>query len=112
MWNEKHHNKSHKDINARWTKKNNEIFYGYKNHTKVDTKSKFINTFVVTSASVHDSQATDDLLNENDEGKELYADDAYTRENQEQTIAKYKNIPHIRYNQKYSFLLIVLLFKC
>jgi IS5 family transposase len=50
---------------------------------QVYTKSKFINTYVVTSASVHDSQTTDDLLNENDEGQELYADSAYTGENQE-----------------------------
>ena len=92
LWNDKPHKKSHKDIDARWTKKNNETFYGYKNHAKVDAKSKFINTFVVTSASVHDSQATDDLLNENDEGQELYADSAYTGETQEETIASYKMI--------------------
>lgn len=90
LWKDKPHKKSHKDIDARWTKKNNENFYGYKNHAKVDTKSKFINTYAVTSASVHDSQATDDLLNENDEGQELYADSAYTGENQEETIASYK----------------------
>lgn len=90
LWNDKPHKKSHKDIDARWTKKNNETFYGYKNHAKVDTKSKFINTFVVSSASVHDSQATDDLLDEKDEGQELYADSAYTGENQEQIIAKHK----------------------
>jgi len=92
LWNDKPHKKSHKDIDARWTKKNNETFYGYKNHAKVDTKSKFINTYVVTSASVHDSQATDDLLNENDEGQELYADSAYTGDNQEKTIAKHKMV--------------------
>lgn len=92
LWNEKPHKKSHKDIDARWTKKNNETFYGYKNHAKVDTKSKFINTFVVTSASVHDSQATDGLLTEKDKGQELYADSAYTGEIQEKTIAKHKMI--------------------
>ncbi len=41
-------------------------------------KSKFINTFVVTSASIHDSQATEDLLTEKDKRQELYADSAYT----------------------------------
>ena len=92
LWNDKPHKKSHKDIDARWTKKNNENFYGYKNHAKVDAKSKFINTFVVTSASVHDSQATDDLLDERDEGQELYADSAYIGENQEATITKHKMI--------------------
>ena len=32
----------------------------------------------------------DDLLNENDEGQDLHADSAYTGEEQEKTIAKYK----------------------
>ena len=90
LWNDRPHKKSHKDIDARWTKKNNETFYGYKNHAKVDTKSKFINTFSVTDASVHDSQALDDLLNENDQGQDLHADSAYVGEEQEKTIAKYK----------------------
>jgi len=38
LWNDKSHKKSHKDIDARWTNNNNENFYGYKNHAKVDTK--------------------------------------------------------------------------
>ena len=90
MWNDKPHKKRHKDIDARWTKKNNETFFGYKNHAKVGIKRKFINTFAVTDASVHDSQALDDLLNENDEGQDLYADSAYTGVEQEKTIAKYE----------------------
>lgn len=95
LWNDKPHKKSHKDIDARWTKKNNQTYYGYKNHTKVDIKSKFINTFVVTSASVHDSQAIDDLLNQDDQGQELYADSAYIGKKQEETIAKHKMIKKV-----------------
>ena len=64
LWNDNPHKKSHKDIDARWTKKNGETFYGYKNHAKVDTKSKFIKKYVVTDASVHDSQPLDELLDE------------------------------------------------
>ena len=90
LWNDEPHKKSHKDIDARWTKKNNETFYGYKNHAKVDTKSKFINTYCVTDASVHDSQALGNLLDENDEGQTLHADSAYTGEDQEATIVDYK----------------------
>jgi len=90
LWNDIPNKKKHKDIDARWTRKNGEKFYGYKNHTKVDKKSKFINTYAVTDASVHDSQALDDLLNEKDKGQDLYADSAYTGENQEKTISKYK----------------------
>lgn len=90
LWNDKPHKKSHKDIDARWTKKNNENHYGYKNHAKVDAKSKFINSYIVTDASVHDSQALDALLNEKDKGQPLYADSAYTGEDQERVISKHK----------------------
>lgn len=90
LWNDQPNKKCHKDIDARWTKKNNETFYGYKNHAKVDVKSKFIDTYTVTDASVHDSQALEALLVEEDEGQNLYADSAYTGEEQEKTIQKYK----------------------
>lgn len=47
----------HKDTNTRWTKKNNETHYGYKNHVMVYKNTKFIKKSVVTDALVHDSQA-------------------------------------------------------
>jgi len=56
----------------------------------VDTKSKFIDNYEVTDASVHDSQPLDDLLSEEDEGQDFYADSAYTGEEQEKVIDKYK----------------------
>lgn len=90
LWNDKPHKKSHKDIDARWTTKNGEKFYGYKNHAKVDNKGKFIKKYTVTNAAVHDSQALDDLLDEEDKGQDLYADSAYTGEKQEETISKYE----------------------
>ena len=62
----------------------------------MDSKSKFINTFLVTDASVHDPQALDNLLDKNDKGQSLYADSVYTGEKQEKVIRKYrlKNIVH------------------
>ena len=90
LWNDKPNKKKHKDIDARWTGKNGETFYGYKNHAKVDTKSKFINKYLVTDASVHDSQALDDLLEEKDKEQKLHEDSAYTGEEQEKSIAKYE----------------------
>jgi len=90
LWNDKPNKKKHKDIDARWTKKNGETFYGYKNHAKVDTKSKFIDKYEVTDASVHDSQVLDDLLTEKDAGQDFHADSAYTGEEQEKIIDKYK----------------------
>tara|TARA_B100000315_G_scaffold66452_1_gene60386 strand:- start:166 stop:1212 length:1047 start_codon:yes stop_codon:yes gene_type:complete len=90
LWNDKPNKKKHKDIDARWTKKNGETFYGYKNHAKVDNRSKFINTYTVTDASVHDSQALDDLLDEKDKDQDLHADSAYTGEEQDKIVAKYE----------------------
>jgi IS5 family transposase len=90
LWKDEPNKKRHKDIDARWTKKNKETFYGYKNHIKIDKKSKIINTFVVTDASVHDSQPLDSLLTKKDKGQDLYGDSAYTGPNQKAIIRKYK----------------------
>jgi len=90
LWNDKPNKKKHKDIDARWTKKNGETFFGYKNHAKVGVKSKFITTYEVTDASVHDSQTLDDLLTEKDKDQDLYADSAYTGKEQEKIIKKYE----------------------
>ena len=90
-WKDKPNKKRQKDTDARWTKKNNETHYGYKDHAKVDNKHKFIDKYVVTDASVHDSQPLDDLLDiETDKGKDLFADSAYTGEKQNETIEKYE----------------------
>ena len=67
-----------KDTDARWAKKNNELHYGYKNHVKCDADSKLITEYVVTDASVHDSQVCTELLDATD--KVLYADSAYKSE--------------------------------
>ncbi|NOX46356.1 MAG: IS5 family transposase [Chlorobi bacterium] len=90
LWNNEPNKKKHKDIDARWTKKNGETFFGYKNHAKVDTKSKFIDNFEVTGAFVHDSQPLDKLLTEDDAGQDFHADSAYTGKDQEKVISKYK----------------------
>ena len=69
-----------KDLDARWTQKNDENYYGYKDHVKVDAGSKLITDYTVTDASVHDSQELNPLLSKDDKGKELYADSAYSGE--------------------------------
>jgi transposase, IS5 family len=57
---------SHKDLDARWSKKNNQTFYGYKDNVNVDLESKLIIRAVVTDASVHDSQALDAVTQQGD----------------------------------------------
>ena len=87
LWQDKPNKKRQKDIDARWTKKNKQTYFGYKNHVKQDGKSKLIMKYKVTSAEVHDSQATEPLLDANDKGEPFYADSAYTGEPQEKIIA-------------------------
>lgn len=84
------HKLAQKDTDARWTQKNGVNFYGYKNHIKADRKNKFIVTYHVTDASVHDSQALENLLDGNDSHQNLYADSAYTGQAQEETIKEMK----------------------
>ena len=63
------------DCDARWTKKNNEVHYGDKNHPKVDAKTKLVSDDTTTPASVHDSQVFEELINEEDEA--VFADSTY-----------------------------------
>ena len=63
------------DVDARWTKKGEESFFGYKNHVKCDSDSKIITAFSVTDASVHDSLEFVGLVDEKD--RDVKADSAY-----------------------------------
>jgi IS5 family transposase len=79
------------DTDARWTKKNSESFFGYKDHVKCDSDSKIITDFSVTDASVHDSQEFVGLIDEKD--KDVKADSGYVGENfRSEILEKY---PHI-----------------
>jgi IS5 family transposase len=90
-WKKSPHKLCQKDTDARWTKKNNETYYGYKNHVKVDKTSKLIVTYSVTDASVHDSREIVGLVEEQDQ--ELYADSAYVgKELHKEICTKSKNI--------------------
>jgi len=80
LWNDQPKKKRQKDIDARWTQKGGQKYFGYKDHAKIDAKSKLIDTYEVTSAEVHDSQPTEKLLREGDKEQELYADSAYIGE--------------------------------
>ncbi|HLF64163.1 MAG TPA: IS5 family transposase, partial [Saprospiraceae bacterium] len=66
-----------KDVDAAWTTKHGKHHYGYKNHIKVDAKSKLIDEFEVTPANIHDGQVFEELLDETDVGQPVWADSAY-----------------------------------
>jgi len=88
QWKENPNKLRQKDIDARWTKKNSVTFYGYKNHVKADAKTKLIEGYVVTDASVHGSQAIEALLTKKDKGQNLYADSAYGGKGQQKVYRK------------------------
>jgi IS5 family transposase len=97
-WNkeENRHKKAQKDTDARWATKNKERHYGYKDHVKVDKKSKIITDYEVTSAEVHDSQELENLIDEKKD-KIIYGDSAYTGEEVQKCIPEnVKNRIHER----------------
>lgn len=81
-----------KDTDARWTTKNGEDYFGYKNHIKADSKTKLITGYKATTANIHDSEVMDELLDKKEDGGQpLYADSAYRSQAIEQMCRK-KNI--------------------
>jgi transposase, IS5 family len=69
--------KRQKDTDARWTKKLAQNHYGYKNHIDVDVEHKMIRDYEVTPANVHDSNIFEELLDENNSSRDVWADSAY-----------------------------------
>jgi transposase, IS5 family len=76
-WQEKPAKNAQKDKDARWTKKHDKSFYGYKNHIGIDRTHKLIRRYAETDASVHDSQMLDDVLDKSNTGADVWADSAY-----------------------------------
>ena len=71
---------SHKDIEATWTEKHGRQFFGYKNHIKMDSKTKIITKTFTTVASTSDSKAFVPLLSDDDMDQPMYMDSGYDYE--------------------------------
>lgn len=94
-WQKKPHRLSQKDIDARWTKKNGQNHFGYKNHISVDVEYGFIRGYEVTDAAVHDSQVLGGVLDDENEGAEIWALGAYRSKLIESVLVMLKFISHI-----------------
>ena len=85
-----------KDIDARWTKKNDEDHYGYKTHVSVDRKTKLVIEERSTAANVHDSQVFEELLGKpSKRGRDVWADSAYRSAEQEQGLKRHGFRSHV-----------------
>lgn len=86
-----------KDVDARWTKKNEEKHFGYKNHISADNAHKLIREYEVTSAEVHDSRVFLQLLTENSSA-DVWADSAYHSEENDLLLhaCDYRNRVHVK----------------
>lgn len=82
LWNDNPAKKRQKDIDSRWTQKGGHRYYGYKLHIAVCCLTKLITSMLTTAACVHDSQVIAPLVREEDHGKSLYADSAYSGKKQ------------------------------
>lgn len=76
-WDENPNRLQQKDLDARWTKKNNINYYGYKSSICVDVDHGFIRFYAITPANVHDSQLFPRLLDPENEHEFVWADSAY-----------------------------------
>jgi transposase, IS5 family len=85
-WKENPNKDRQKDKDATWVKKNGQSYYGYKDHIKIDSKSKLIEEYQVSVNSLHDSQALEDVLGNEDENQNLYADSAYRSQEIEEML--------------------------
>lgn len=66
---------SDRDPQAGWTKKGGKFHHGYKGHVSMDQDSSLINRVKLTSADIHDSLATYEVLDQDDQAS--YKDKAY-----------------------------------
>ncbi len=94
-WQNNPHKMAQKDIDAKWTKKNHQSYFGYKNHINIDVDYGFIRQYIITDASVHDSQALTRLLDDLNTGKGVWADSAYRSAGIEWLLSLLNWISHI-----------------
>jgi len=101
--------KQHIDQDGNYAVKNNQIHYGYKNHTKVDVDHHLIRDYDVTTASVHDGDV--DLVKKGDVaayrdkgyfGKKLHAKGVEDKTMKRGTRAGKLNGGEQRYNKAIS----------
>jgi IS5 family transposase len=93
------HAKRQIDRDARYTVKKHRIYFGYKDHVKIDAESKIITDYEVTPASTGDCTQIAQLVDEKDQiiyGDSAYGDTKITEEIQATIKAKIRcRVEHV-----------------
>lgn len=80
-----------KDVHARWTKKMNQNYYGYKDHVQADVKYKLIRSYIVTPASTGDLKCLSRLIHgQQNSDRKLWADSAYDSAYSDRLLQRYQ----------------------
>ncbi len=83
--------------------KHGKTHYGYKNYISIDRKHKVIRKYAITSAEVHDSEAFEELLDENNNNSSVWADSAYRNQiHRKSTLKRPSNEREQEANRKQS----------
>jgi IS5 family transposase len=88
--------KRQKDTDARWVKKNGRNQFGYKNHIDIDVEHKLIRGYEVTPASVHDGNVFEELLDQDNSSRDLWADCAYGSAEKREILKAYGFRSHVQ----------------
>jgi transposase, IS5 family len=87
-WKSKLAKNRQKDGDARWTKKYERSYFGYKNYTGVDRRHKFVRRYGVSDASLHDSQKLEDVLDASNTASDVWADSVYRSQEIEEKLGR------------------------
>jgi IS5 family transposase len=72
-----------KDLDATWTKKHGKSHHGYKLSVNADKTHKFIRKIVTDTATTHDSQHFEAVMDPANTNRDVYADRGYPSEERE-----------------------------
>ena len=75
-----------KDTDASWTKKHGKSYFGFKFSVNVDKKYKVIRKIETGTASTHDSQHFDSVLDQGNTSRDVYANRGYPSEARENKL--------------------------
>lgn len=77
---------SNRDKDADFTQKRGKTYYGYKGHIAIDEESEIIKTVEFTKASLHDSNAFEQLVDYTEEA--IFADKGYANKSRRKKLEK------------------------